>query len=80
MPPLVKLKLLNPEDEEKVFLPLTRSSKVIAIKESSSKVLVVPKKSLDILEKAGVSYEVLEELEAYDALQALRGATTRQVQ
>lgn len=79
-PPMVKFKFLNPEDEAKVLLELARASKVILLKEDDSAVFIVPRKSLEILEQTGVDYKVLEEMEVYSALLALRSAITRQIQ
>jgi hypothetical protein len=75
-PPMVKFKFTNPEDWEKVFMELGRASKVIMLKEDDSPVFIVPRKSLEILDQAEVGYKVLEEMQAYSALLALRSATT----
>ena len=80
MPPLVKFRLVQPEDESRVFLDLVRKGRVISLKEKDSSVFIVPKKNICILDQAGVAYEVLEEMEAYGAVQALRSAITHQVQ
>ncbi len=76
---MVKFKFTNPEDWEKVFMELGRASKVIMLKEDDSPVFIVPRKSLEILDQAEVGYKVLEEMQAYSALLALRSAITRQL-
>jgi len=77
---LVKFKFLNSQDEDKVFMDLLRVGKVILRKEDDSKVFIAPRKSLEILDREHIRYQILEELEAYGAVQALRSAITRQVQ
>lgn len=78
--PLVKFRFLDPRDEAKVFMELVAVTKVITLKEENTSVHIMPLESLKLLKRAEVEYEVLEELETYDALQALRSATTGQVQ
>ena len=75
-PPMVKFKFTDPEGLSKMSLELARASKVIMLKEDDSPVFIVPRKSLEILDQAGVGYKVLEEMQAYSALLALRSATT----
>jgi len=58
----VKIKFVNPEDEDKVFLDLARAGKFFVVKERGAPVFVIPVSSLEVLDKAGIGYKELERL------------------
>jgi len=77
---LVRFKFVDPKDEAKVFLELSRTGSVVSVKEEESEVFIAPVTCLSMLNEAGVRYKILRKETLDSTLQTLRGARTGQLQ